>query len=75
MFLAYFDQQQHTLTLPTVSSVTYVLRFLEKLCHNLHCDALFGSQPVSRGGLYYNSHTYSPGLVRCAVRVTDGFMV
>ncbi|XP_024917114.1 polycomb protein SCMH1 [Cynoglossus semilaevis] len=58
---AYFDQQQHTLTLPTVSSVTYVLRFLEKLCHNLHCDALFGSQPVSRGGLYYNSHTYSPG--------------
>uniref|UniRef100_A0A3P8WYV0 Scm polycomb group protein homolog 1 n=1 Tax=Cynoglossus semilaevis TaxID=244447 RepID=A0A3P8WYV0_CYNSE len=43
---AYFDQQQHTLTLPTVSSVTYVLRFLEKLCHNLHCDALFGSQPL-----------------------------
>uniref|UniRef100_A0A3Q3W3S3 SLED domain-containing protein n=1 Tax=Mola mola TaxID=94237 RepID=A0A3Q3W3S3_MOLML len=42
---AYFDQQHRTLTLPTVSSVTYVLRFLEKLCHNLHCDPLFGSQP------------------------------
>lgn len=56
---AYFDQQQHTLTLPTVSSVTYVLRFLEKLCHNLHCDALFGSQPVARGDLHYDSHTYT----------------
>ncbi|XP_006791728.1 polycomb protein SCMH1 [Neolamprologus brichardi] len=56
---AFFDQQQHTLTLPTVSSVTYVLRFLEKLCHNLHCDPLFGSQPVARGGLHYDSHTYT----------------
>lgn len=59
--LAFFDQQQHTLTLPTVSSVTYVLRFLEKLCHNLHCDPLFGSQPVARGGLHYDSHTYNTG--------------
>uniref|UniRef100_A0A3Q0SFT6 Scm polycomb group protein homolog 1 n=1 Tax=Amphilophus citrinellus TaxID=61819 RepID=A0A3Q0SFT6_AMPCI len=55
---AFFDQQQHTLTLPTVSSVTYVLRFLEKLCHNLHCDPLFGSQPVARGGLHYDSHSF-----------------
>uniref|UniRef100_A0A3B4U368 Scm polycomb group protein homolog 1 n=1 Tax=Seriola dumerili TaxID=41447 RepID=A0A3B4U368_SERDU len=47
---AYFEQQQHTLTLPTVSSVTYVLRFLEKLCHNLHCDPLFGSQPYFLAG-------------------------
>ncbi|XP_072316403.1 polycomb protein SCMH1-like [Eucyclogobius newberryi] len=52
---AYFDQQQHTLTLPTVSSVTYVLRFLEKLCHNLHCDPLFGSQPVARGATHFSS--------------------
>ncbi|KAJ3597955.1 hypothetical protein NHX12_001470 [Muraenolepis orangiensis] len=57
---AYFEQQQHTLTLPTVSSVTYVLRFLEKLCHNLHCDALFGSQPVARGGLHYEGHAHTP---------------
>ncbi|XP_030013956.1 polycomb protein SCMH1 isoform X2 [Sphaeramia orbicularis] len=56
---AYFDKQQRTLTLPTVSSVTYVLRFLEKLCHNLHCDPLFGSQPVARGGLHYDGHTYT----------------
>uniref|UniRef100_A0AAQ5ZBG6 SAM domain-containing protein n=1 Tax=Amphiprion ocellaris TaxID=80972 RepID=A0AAQ5ZBG6_AMPOC len=60
---AFFDQQQHTLTLPTVSSVTYVLRFLEKLCHNLHCDPLFGNQPVARGGLHYDSHTYTTGQV------------
>ncbi|CAL8248836.1 unnamed protein product [Lota lota] len=57
---AYFEQQQHTLTLPTVNSVTYVLRFLEKLCHNLHCDALFGSQPVARGGLHYEGHAHTP---------------
>ncbi|XP_076008866.1 polycomb protein SCMH1 isoform X1 [Genypterus blacodes] len=56
---AFFDQQQHTLTLPTVSSVTYVLRFLEKLCHNLHCDPLFGSQPVARGGLHYDSPAHT----------------
>uniref|UniRef100_A0A3Q3JH10 SAM domain-containing protein n=1 Tax=Monopterus albus TaxID=43700 RepID=A0A3Q3JH10_MONAL len=58
---AFFDQQQRTLTLPTVSSVTYVLRFLEKLCHNLHCDPLFGSQPVARGALHCDSHPYTTG--------------
>uniref|UniRef100_A0A8C2CIZ2 Scm polycomb group protein homolog 1 n=1 Tax=Cyprinus carpio TaxID=7962 RepID=A0A8C2CIZ2_CYPCA len=56
---AYFEQQHHTLTLPAVNSVTYVLRFLEKLCHNLHCDPLFGSQPVPVGGLHYDSRTYT----------------
>ncbi|KAJ8387052.1 hypothetical protein AAFF_G00161060 [Aldrovandia affinis] len=56
---AYFDQQHHILTLPTVNSVTYVLRFLEKLCHNLHSDNLFGSQPVPLGGLHYDRHAYS----------------
>lgn len=56
---AYFEQQHHTLTLPAVNSVTYVLRFLEKLCHNLHCDPLFGSQPVPLGGVHYDSRTYT----------------
>lgn len=56
---AYFEQQQHTLTLPTVSSVTYVLRFLEQLCHNLHCEPLFGRQPVAKPPLHYNSLSYS----------------
>ncbi|XP_056618947.1 polycomb protein SCMH1-like [Triplophysa dalaica] len=56
---AYFEQQHHTLTLPAVNSVTYVLRFLEKLCHNLHCDPLFGSRPVLLGGVHYDSRTYT----------------
>ncbi|TSK34921.1 Polycomb protein SCMH1 [Bagarius yarrelli] len=57
---AHFDQKQHTLTLPAVKSVTYVLRFLEKLCHNLCCEPLFGSQPVPLGGgVHYDSHSFS----------------
>ncbi|XP_077383727.1 polycomb protein SCMH1 isoform X2 [Festucalex cinctus] len=56
---ASFEKQQHTLTLPTASSVTYVLRFLEKLCHNLHCDPLFGSQPVARESLHYDGRTFT----------------
>lgn len=56
---AFYEQQQHTLTLPTVSSVNYVLRFLEKLCHNLHCEPLFGSQPVARAPLHYENQLYS----------------
>ncbi|XP_019737152.1 polycomb protein SCMH1 isoform X1 [Hippocampus comes] len=58
---AFFEKQQHTLTLPTASSVTYVLRFLEKLCHNLHCDPLFGSQPVARESLHYDRRTFITG--------------
>ncbi|NXM82895.1 SCMH1 protein, partial [Oenanthe oenanthe] len=45
---AVFDREQHTLNLPAVNSITYVLRFLEKLCHNLRSDNLFGSQPVAQ---------------------------
>ncbi|TRZ03069.1 hypothetical protein DNTS_029874 [Danionella cerebrum] len=54
---AYFEQQQHTLTLPAVNSVTYVLRFLEKFCHNLQCDPLFSSQPVPLEGAHFDSQT------------------
>lgn len=61
MLAAFFEKQQHTLTLPTASSVTYVLRFLEKLCHNLHCDPLFGSQPVARESLHYDRRTFITG--------------
>ncbi|XP_053538642.1 polycomb protein SCMH1 isoform X3 [Ictalurus punctatus] len=56
---AHFEQKQHTLTLPAVNSVTYVLRFLEKLCHNLRCEPLFGNQPVPLGGGHYDSHNYT----------------
>uniref|UniRef100_A0A8C6KHR7 Scm polycomb group protein homolog 1 n=1 Tax=Nothobranchius furzeri TaxID=105023 RepID=A0A8C6KHR7_NOTFU len=69
---AFFNKQQHTLTLPTVSSVTYVLRFLEKLCHNLHCDPLFGSQPVARGSLHYDTHSYTTERRGCGDSLTTG---
>ncbi|XP_058535645.1 polycomb protein SCMH1 isoform X2 [Ochotona princeps] len=45
---AVFDREQHTLNLPAVNSITYVLRFLEKLCHNLRSDNLFGNQPFTQ---------------------------
>ncbi|XP_012872481.1 PREDICTED: polycomb protein SCMH1 [Dipodomys ordii] len=65
---AVFDREQHTLNLPAVNSVTYVLRFLEKLCHNLRSDNLFGNQPFTQTHLslaateYSHSHDrYLPG--------------
>lgn len=65
---AVFDREQHTLNLPAVNSITYVLRFLEKLCHNLRSDNLFGSQPFIQTHLplttteYSHSHDrYLPG--------------
>ncbi|KAL2087765.1 hypothetical protein ACEWY4_016593 [Coilia grayii] len=33
--------------LPSASSASFVLRFLETLCHHLQCDNLFSSQPFS----------------------------
>ncbi|XP_016060666.1 PREDICTED: polycomb protein SCMH1 isoform X5 [Miniopterus natalensis] len=56
---AAFDREQHTLTLPAVSSVTYVLRFLEKLCHNLRSDNLFGNQPFTQTHLSLTTTEYS----------------
>uniref|UniRef100_H3B3M3 Polycomb protein SCMH1 n=1 Tax=Latimeria chalumnae TaxID=7897 RepID=H3B3M3_LATCH len=50
---AVFDHEQHTLNLPAVNSLLYVLRFLEKLCHSLRSDIVFGSQPFT----LHNSHT------------------
>ncbi|XP_037058797.1 polycomb protein SCMH1 isoform X2 [Peromyscus leucopus] len=65
---AMFDREQHTLNLPAVNSITYVLRFLEKLCHNLRSDNLFGNQPFTQTHLpltateYSHSHDrYLPG--------------
>ncbi|XP_056324094.1 sex comb on midleg-like protein 2 isoform X1 [Danio aesculapii] len=37
----------HYVKLPTASSASFVLRFLETLCHHLQCDNLFSSQPFS----------------------------
>ncbi|XP_078255996.1 polycomb protein SCMH1 [Rhinoraja longicauda] len=44
---ASFDGDRHTLSLPAVHSIVFILRFLENLCHSLHCDNLFSSQPFS----------------------------
>ncbi|XP_010137635.1 PREDICTED: sex comb on midleg-like protein 2, partial [Buceros rhinoceros silvestris] len=42
-----FDGEKHAINLPSVNSASFVLRFLEKLCHSLQCDNLFSSQPFS----------------------------
>ncbi|RLW07692.1 hypothetical protein DV515_00003648 [Chloebia gouldiae] len=44
---ASFDGEKHAINLPSVNSASFVLRFLEKLCHSLQCDNLFSSQPFS----------------------------
>ncbi|CAH2221743.1 polycomb SCMH1 isoform X1 [Pelobates cultripes] len=44
---AVFEREQHTLNLPAVNSIGYVLRFLEKLCRNLRSENLFGNQPFT----------------------------
>lgn len=56
---AVFDREQHTLNLPAVNSITYVLRFLEKLCHNLRSDNLFGNQPFTQTHLSLTNTEYS----------------
>ncbi|XP_004871860.1 polycomb protein SCMH1 isoform X8 [Heterocephalus glaber] len=56
---AVFDREQHTLNLPAVNSITYVLRFLEKLCRNLHSDNLFGNQPFTQTHLSFTATEYS----------------
>ncbi|XP_067896488.1 polycomb protein SCMH1 isoform X2 [Heterodontus francisci] len=53
---ATFDGEKHTVKLPSVNSVSFVLRFLEKLCYSLQCENLFSSQPFSP----YIGNAYSP---------------
>ncbi|XP_053563074.1 polycomb protein SCMH1 isoform X2 [Bombina bombina] len=54
---AVFEREQHTLNLPAVNSIGYVLRFLEKLCRNLNSDNLFGNQPITQNSSQ-QSHSY-----------------
>ncbi|RXM32690.1 Sex comb on midleg-like protein 2 [Acipenser ruthenus] len=44
---ASFDGGKHQVQLPSVNSASFVLRFLEMLCHSLQCENLFSSQPFS----------------------------
>ncbi|KAL6461817.1 hypothetical protein MHYP_G00299620 [Metynnis hypsauchen] len=37
----------HYVKLPRASSASFVLRFLETLCHHLQCENMFSSQPFS----------------------------
>uniref|UniRef100_A0A670Y7Y8 SLED domain-containing protein n=1 Tax=Pseudonaja textilis TaxID=8673 RepID=A0A670Y7Y8_PSETE len=53
---ASFDEEKHAINLPSVNSASFVLRFLEKLCHSLQCDNLFSSQPFSP----YMGNAHSP---------------
>nr|XP_014345044.1 PREDICTED: sex comb on midleg-like protein 2 isoform X2 [Latimeria chalumnae] len=53
---ASFDGEKHTVHLPPVNSASFVLRFLEKLCHSLQCENLFSSQPFSP----YIGNAHSP---------------
>ncbi|KAM6446918.1 sex comb on midleg-like protein 2 isoform 3-T6 [Liasis olivaceus] len=53
---ASFDGEKHAINLPSVNSASFVLRFLEKLCHSLQCDNLFSSQPFSP----YMGNAHSP---------------
>lgn len=62
--------------LPSASSASFVLRFLETMCRHLQCDSLFSSQPFS----HYYSRTKSvkeealdlPSLSRGAKRSLSG---
>lgn len=56
---AVFDREQHTLHLPAVNSITYVLRFLEKLCRSLRSENLFGNQPFSQTHVSLSTTEYS----------------
>ncbi|XP_016008182.1 sex comb on midleg-like protein 2 isoform X1 [Rousettus aegyptiacus] len=51
---AFFDGETHSVHLPPVNSASFALRFLETLCHTLHCENLLSSQPFSafRGNTY-----------------------
>uniref|UniRef100_A0A8C6Y9T8 Scm polycomb group protein like 2 n=1 Tax=Naja naja TaxID=35670 RepID=A0A8C6Y9T8_NAJNA len=53
---ASFDEEKHAINLPSVNSASFVLRFLENLCHSLQCDNLFSSQPFSP----YMGNAHSP---------------
>lgn len=56
LVIAAFDGEVHSIQLPPVNSASFVLRFLENLCHSLQCDNLLSSQPFSS----YRGNTHSP---------------
>ncbi|XP_064878738.1 polycomb protein SCMH1 isoform X3 [Oncorhynchus nerka] len=47
----------HYVKLPQASSASFVLRFMESLCHQLQSDNLFSSQPFSPAFMASTGHT------------------
>ncbi|XP_029003285.1 sex comb on midleg-like protein 2 isoform X3 [Betta splendens] len=64
--------------LPSASSASFVLRFLETMCHHLQCDNLFSSQPFSHYTAYDRTKSVkeealdAPSLVRGSKRSLSG---
>ncbi|KAM9384720.1 sex comb on midleg-like protein 2 isoform 2-T2 [Pholidichthys leucotaenia] len=64
--------------LPSASSPSFVLRFLETMCRHLQCDNLFSSQPFSHYSAYDRSKSVkeealdAPSLVRGSKRSLSG---
>ncbi|KAM5196692.1 sex comb on midleg-like protein 2 isoform 1-T1 [Hipposideros larvatus] len=52
---AFFDGETHSVNLPPVNSASFVLRFLENLCHTMQCDNLLSSKPFDT----YRGNTHS----------------
>uniref|UniRef100_A0A7N8XD12 Scm polycomb group protein like 2 n=1 Tax=Mastacembelus armatus TaxID=205130 RepID=A0A7N8XD12_9TELE len=64
--------------LPSASSASFVLRFLETMCRHLQCDNLFSSQPFSHYTAYDRTKSVkeealdTPSLVRGSKRSLSG---
>ncbi|XP_054459086.1 sex comb on midleg-like protein 2 isoform X2 [Anoplopoma fimbria] len=64
--------------LPSASSASFVLRFLETMCRHLQCDNLFSSQPFSHYAAYDRTKSVkeealdAPSLVRGGKRSLSG---
>uniref|UniRef100_A0A665W0K4 SAM domain-containing protein n=1 Tax=Echeneis naucrates TaxID=173247 RepID=A0A665W0K4_ECHNA len=64
--------------LPSASSASFVLRFLETMCRHLQCDNLFSSQPFSHYTVYDRNKSVkeealdSPSLARSSKRSLSG---
>ncbi|KAM7410436.1 hypothetical protein PAMA_001737 [Pampus argenteus] len=64
--------------LPSASSASFVLRFLETMCRHLQCDNLFSSQPFSHYSAYDRNKSVkeealdTPSLIRGSKRSLSG---
>lgn len=72
------DGGVRVIKLPSASSASFVLRFLESMCHHLQCDNLFSSQPFSHYTAYDRNKSVkeealdAPSLARASKRSLSG---